>query len=535
MSHEQLPDFVPEGNLEEHPLPLLIALILNEKLSGTLHIESGETRYWIYFEDGFPAGVHDPKSQAFLGAVLRELSYIDDAAFNESLMIMAKTKKLQGQVLLEMGTIDEEKLDRGLSLQLARKLSRLFAVRTGDFQFVEDEDLPPPGEPIRVNSYALIYNAIRNSYGPQDLKNGLSCLVGKSVRVSRLFVERGALFEFPPEDLADAKLLEVFRLPQEFVRAASAGSTASMMMLLALLYCDMLEFEEADFAQPILTVRAQPAQPEKITKTAKAAEASKRAPADSRVRKVPDSLQRKIDDKFEQIKRAAPWEVLEVEKDAGGDRLKKAFLTLAKVYHPDRVAGTENEEIRHRMDVIIAKVNEAYQLLSDPNARMKYISKADEKDKAPKTGKTEPRPEEAKMQFQKAMVYFKKHDHARAAESLRWATDLHPDMGDYLAWRHWLDYLRSDEPEEVKLDTAKGDLLALSKSQPECFCAARFLTKIYQKLNDAPNYEKFLVRANSVDPKNVEVARELRLHASRKEKADKNGKFLGVRFRKPKP
>ncbi len=528
-------EFKTEGKLQERPLPLLFAQILDEKLTGLLHIESQDVKYWIYFEEGFPAGVHNPKSQAYLGSVLRELNLIDDATFNQSLMLMAEQKKLQGQVLLGLGAIDEEQLEKALSLQVARKLSQMFTIKEGSFNFIEDEDLPPPFDPIRINPYSLIYNAIRSNYEAADLKKGLASLVGKSIKVSRKFVERGALFEFPEEDLADARILEQFRLPQEFAKAAKCGPTAAMMMLLTLEYCNMLELEEPDFSVPITGIQhtrpAPAARPKQSRPGSNPQTPGGKVPSKpSASASISKELLEKINDKFEQVKTAEPWEVLEVEREADGDRLKKAFLTMAKVYHPDRVANCSDEEITHRVDMIITKINESYQILADPHARMSYMA---QKGKSKKPGESsKPRPEEAKIQFQKAMVFFKKKDLGKAAECLRWAADMDPDDGDYLAWRHWVDYLRSTDPEDVKFDKLKGDLLALAKSKPDSFHTARFLSMLFKKSNDKANYEKFLTKAFKLDSKNVEVARELRLFRARKEKAESKGKFLGIRFKK---
>ena len=533
-------EFKTEGNLGTSPLPLLFAQILDEKLTGLLHIEAQDVKYWVYFDEGFPAGVHNPKSQAYLGSVMREIGFIDDATFNQSLMLMAEQKKLQGQILLGLGAIDDKQLDKALSLQLARKLSQMFTLKEGSFRFAEDEDLPPPQEPIRINPYSLIYNAIRSNYEIGDLKKGLAGLVGKSVKVSRKFVERGALFEFPEEDLADAKILEQFRLPQEFAKAAKCGPTAAMMLLLTLEYCNMLELEEPDFSVPITGIAHKRPAP-KATPPPPSAPSSPRPgqqhkpgnttpPASSTVSNISKELLEKINEKFEQIRDAEPWEILEVEREADGDRLKKAFLTMAKVYHPDRVANCQDEEITHRVDMIITKINESYQILADPHARMAYMA---EKGRSKKPGEpSKPRPEEAKIQFQKAMVFFKKKDLAKAAECLRWAADMDPEDGDYLAWRHWVDYLRSTDPQDVKFDKVKGDLLALTKAKPDSFHAARFLSMLFKKINDKANYERFLVKAHKLDKHDVETARELRLFRARKEKAESKGKFLGIRFKK---
>jgi hypothetical protein len=545
-----LPPFVPQGKLEERPLPLLIAQILNARLSGMLRIAAEGQKPWIYFEDGFPAGVHAPKSSDYLGQVLRELGFIDDAAFNESLMRMAKEKRLQGQILLDMGTLDEKKLERGLSLQIARKISRLFALTSGSYDFFEDDELPLPLEAIPINPFALVYNAIRNNYKPEDLKRGLNPLIGRAVRASRMFVERGGLFEFPPDDLADAKLLEEFRLPQEYVRGVRAGPTSGMMMLIALMYCDMLETEEASFAQPMPGVKASPA-PAAPAQPAPAAPdpGAGRAPqVETAARRgarpaqdtqgagtaVPAALKEKINAKFEQVKTADHYGVLEVPKDADTERIKKSFLTLAKVYHPDRVADSGDEELRHRMDVILSKINEAYQVLSNSSGRAQYELKQAKEQAKPGAGgpggAQQPRPEEARVQFQKGLVFMKKNDLTAAAEAFRWASELDPKNGDYPAYRHWADLQRSTEPAEVKLLNAKGELATVIKAFPEGFWGYRFMALVCQKMGDVQGYQTHLVKAAKINPKDVECARELRLIHTRKEK-EAASRFFGLKLK----
>ena len=534
-------NFPRQGELEKTPLPKLIALLLESKMTGILHVEADEAKHWIFFEEGFPAAVHAPKSQDFLGVVMRELNFIDDAAFNMSLMEMAKGKRLQGQILLEAEAIDEQQLERALSLQLARKLTRLFNYRKGKYQFVEGEEAPPPHDAIRVNPYGLIYNGIKNTYSAKDLKQGLMPLMGKSCRVSRLFVERGELFEFPPDDLADAKLLQDFRLPQDFVRGARSGATAAMMMLMSLLYCNMLEMDEADFAQPMPGVKGPKPKPKPkaAPAPAQAAQAQGRSMTPAEAKRataqanISADLKKKIDEKFKQVKTADFYAILEVPGDADFSRVQKAYITLAKVYHPDRVAGSADEEIKHRMGVIFSKVNEAYQTLTDSGARVKYDKK--EKEVTKKAGPSKggaPRPEEAKIQYQKAMVFFKKRDLLKAVESMRWACDMDPENGDYKAYRIWFDYLRSEEPEDKKLSDAKADLQAVYKTYVESFWAARLAANLFKKADEMEKYGKAIMRANRLNPKDHDTARDLRLFRAREEKRSKESRFLGIKFKR---
>lgn len=60
------------------------------------------------------------------------------------------------------------------------------------------------------------------------------------------------------------------------------------------------------------------------------------------------------------------YEILGVKKDASQDDLKKAFRHLARKYHPDLNQGSNEAEEKFK------EVNEAYQVLSDPQKKAQY-------------------------------------------------------------------------------------------------------------------------------------------------------------------
>ena len=60
------------------------------------------------------------------------------------------------------------------------------------------------------------------------------------------------------------------------------------------------------------------------------------------------------------------YEVLGIQKGADENEIKKAYRSLAKKYHPDLHPGDKEAEANFK------EVNEAYDVLSDPDKRAKY-------------------------------------------------------------------------------------------------------------------------------------------------------------------
>lgn len=62
------------------------------------------------------------------------------------------------------------------------------------------------------------------------------------------------------------------------------------------------------------------------------------------------------------------YEILEVNKNASPEIIEKAYKTLVKKYHPD----LQQDEDKNKYEEKIKKINEAYDILSDPEKRKKY-------------------------------------------------------------------------------------------------------------------------------------------------------------------
>ena len=68
------------------------------------------------------------------------------------------------------------------------------------------------------------------------------------------------------------------------------------------------------------------------------------------------------------------YEILEVDRNASPEIIDKAYKTLAKKYHPDLQDEIHKKEAEETFKII----NEAYQILSDPNQRALYDQKIED-------------------------------------------------------------------------------------------------------------------------------------------------------------
>ena len=62
------------------------------------------------------------------------------------------------------------------------------------------------------------------------------------------------------------------------------------------------------------------------------------------------------------------YDILEINKNASPEIVEKAYKTLAKKYHPD----LQEESAKTDSEIKMKKLNEAYEIISDPQKREAY-------------------------------------------------------------------------------------------------------------------------------------------------------------------
>ncbi len=76
-----------------------------------------------------------------------------------------------------------------------------------------------------------------------------------------------------------------------------------------------------------------------------------------------------IDGLYKKMPELNYFQLLNVKPDDGVDRVKRQFLKLAQIYHPDLHRDLPRE-YQLKLDKIFKLMNEAYRVLSDPRYRL---------------------------------------------------------------------------------------------------------------------------------------------------------------------
>lgn len=235
-----------QGDLMRYPFPRLLFYLYKKQLLGELEIAQpgGGMRGRIYFRDGLPVFTDLPFSHDVLGHVLMERGLIDEAAFNASLQELASGDRLQGQILVGMGALDQHGLVEGLRLQLLRKLSRVFPLTSATFAIysgehahgVEGEEAHVQADPLWV-----IYHGVRNAFDATRMLPELDKLQGKLIGLPAEFQKVWSRYGMGEEMHPLITLLLRGSMPVEHLyKVTNIGQVLTQMLVYTLWVTEVL-------------------------------------------------------------------------------------------------------------------------------------------------------------------------------------------------------------------------------------------------------------------------------------------------------
>jgi tetratricopeptide (TPR) repeat protein len=540
------------GTLAKTPLVHLLLYMLDKKLWGTLELLAPDKRTAsVIFVAGQPAKVRTSESVAFLGRVLHELGSLSEEQLTRSLADLAKQKavgrRLHGELLRGQGVIDEAQLQKGLSEQVVRKLSHAAALPpdTAYAYFDGFDGLDTwGGEPgVGVDPYRMLWSMLRE-HPPWDHVQAALQKIGSSVlRVRGADVSHLGLVG------EERKVVELMRerplSVADIARAAQLNERAGQLLAYLLLVAkqvDVLAAETRASSRPPPTSRrlsrpptpfgpirpfgpleaARPSTPP--TPAARPSNAHEGTlPPAGRVSTLPipsglspqlSERWREISERAATIDRADYFSMLDIARNATSEEVESAYFALAKIWHPDRLPA-ELTPVRDACSRVFARMSEARATLTDAKQRERYMKLMADGSGSPEAQETVARVVDASTAFQKAEVCFKRNDLAQAEVFCLRALELDDSQPDYHALLAWLLALK---PENQGGDATLASIRILDKAvkmSDRCEKGYFYRGMLYKRLGKIDMATRDFKQASELNPRNIDAAREVRLHTMR--------------------
>ncbi len=383
-----------KGSLTDIPFAEVIGEIIRERRSGTLTCSKAKVKKTFHFVQGRLAGIQSNLLSEVLGRMLVSEGKISQSQCDDTRLVSKQRKKRHGDVLVELGLLSADDLQQALERQQAEKFENCFSWSAGDYSFAPEkpkgtpvEDFNLPGAFKEAVIQRMAFDVVKKRLVPHanssvtwrsfdgdlvpfaleyDESELLKTIDGKKTL-------RGVLESAPrPEQLL--RLIYAFQVLSyiEFTaQPAAANEKVSERVRKELLPsrppAAALDDMGPDIPGVIVTSHSVP--PPAVPPETLDVPAAQRVPG--RTSQLP--FFERIAEKFKTMDSDDYFQMLEVPRTAGRDEVKKAYLELAKVFHPAKLGHDIDQNERAKVSAIYLQITKAYETLYDNDEREDYL------------------------------------------------------------------------------------------------------------------------------------------------------------------
>ncbi|MCC6521106.1 MAG: DnaJ domain-containing protein [Polyangiaceae bacterium] len=239
-----------------------------------------------------------------------------------------------------------------------------------------------------------------------------------------------------------------------------------------------------------------------------------------------DGLTRElIEQRVAAIEDETYFAMLGVAPESTSTEVQNAYYALARIWHPDRVPP-HLVEMRSRVAKVFARLNEAFHTLSDPNKRDNYVRLVASGGGTAREKEMVARVVDSALEFQKAEVLFKRGQVGMAEALVEQAVAADPDQPEYLTLLAWIQAQRIGQPAPTASDADRAahyapQLQMLDKvldKEPRYERALYYRGQLLKQSGQLERAVRDFRAAVALNPRNIDAAREVRLHDMRKER-----------------
>ncbi|MCP2604834.1 DnaJ domain-containing protein [Candidatus Aminicenantes bacterium AH-873-B07] len=458
--------------MKKSPLPIFLKNIYLNRKSGILKFKYQEIEKTLYLKDGHLIFAETNQESERLGQILFKLDKISETHLKKIHLYIEKDKKL-GKALVEKGIISPRDLYEAWINQMEEIVTNMFLYFDAEFDF-EERDIKIAKEfTFKISLPFLIAQGIRKMGFSPKIKE----IIGKGVPYLKDNKEYINLLNNFERELLNA--INGFTSIDKLFPLKNISSE-DFWKSMFLFYClDLIDFKEGE---------------EFGTEEKKNLEEIL-------------ALERELDS-------LNYYQILKISPSASPEEIKRAYFTLAKLYHPDRFARNASPEVIKKAQRVFVKITKAYETLIDLDKRKEY-------DASSIRGKVN-HSKELELKFRKAKALYKQRKYREAIALIKEILKFRKDKGSYFLL---LALCQSKIPAFHKeAEENFYEAIKLEPWNPECYVG---LGLLYKSENMLIRASRQFEKALSIDSEHPIAKKELELIRGKKEKFSLRDLFKG--------
>lgn len=354
-------DWLGSGDLSQRPLEFLFFDAYRQAFTGRLSLSKEQTERRIYFLNGHPVSANSSSISESFGNALVSMGYISLATREEASRKMVIEQLHFGETLVQMNAIEKNDLFKALRDHTRNLIIASFLSRQGQYRFEKMEELPSSLPHIEFNPFILMLEAQEKLISIEALASVFNLKMELFPRKQKRWTQLISLFK-----TSNANLQVLTKISSKVSLKDTLKSLESKdrKELLRILY--FLESIE------VLSWKNEPDDDPTSDESLGFDFHSQVSPLPTSEAKVKE-LDDRIFALYMDTLNYNFLELLKVTEDVNETDLREAYRKIRFEFHPDRFGDQISGQSQRILDDILARLDKAYQTLSDTESREEYL------------------------------------------------------------------------------------------------------------------------------------------------------------------
>ena len=488
-------------NLSERPLEALLYHAHKSNLSGEICLEKDGQKRRIFCREGRVIWT----TSSLMNETFSR--FLEDKHSNLS------PEKIQSIKNLEKNDPERFFLNRDFPIAECKDLMQAFAERRcGDFFSWQEGSaaLLALGMPMQkidlkpISPVQIIFQGVKDHYSAEFLAAKFVKIQDRKVVITPDFKGLFPLLQFSLGEQEVLKRIDGQNSIAQLLQTPNIDSLAVFRLIWVLFSLRMVGMAQTEETKRLLRETEE----KRLEEERKAKEKLNKKPEVEEDKIDPKKLREEILQAFEIYEKQTYFEILGIDRKANAAQVRKAFVNLAKRFHPDALTQIGLHDLVEKTNSIFAKMSQANEILGDVEQRKEYEASLDVN------------PEliakmndiiNAEMEFQKGEILLRNRSYPQALAQFQKAFDLNSEEAEHFVYLGWAQFLTTKDDKRTAANNAKTMINKGLAMRGNIDMAYIFLGRLAKAVDQTDEAEKHFNKALQINPNNDQAESELRV------------------------